>query len=73
VKLFDYGVYTRLLDKCFRTEYANRYGVYQVILISLSQGYQILDDEVNITLDEFIETFADADGVTEYGPQKCSH
>jgi hypothetical protein len=40
---------------------------------SLSQGYQILDDEVNITLDEFIETFADADGVTEYGPQNCSH
>lgn len=63
----DYGAHGEPSTRCVQTEYV----VYTYLFLchkakTLCQGYELSEEEIGISLDEFRERFADASGSPEY-------
>ena len=68
--LLDCGVHGGPSTKCVKTEYALAFyslnSLAHYLANILPQGYELAEEEVRISLDDFRERFADASGAPEY-------
>jgi hypothetical protein len=62
----DYGACGKQRARCSLTGYDVCHHLFSVQLLIFQQGYEILQDEMNVSLDEFAALYADQDGNVEY-------